>query len=53
VVEAGKPTVDGVTTMATKVPYPISIVEGLPLTANIYVLYPSVLTKVDMNVLRD
>jgi hypothetical protein len=52
VVEAGRPTVDGVTTMAMKVPYPTLIIEGLPLTANIYILYPSVLMRVDMSVLR-
>jgi hypothetical protein len=53
VVEAGRPTVDGVTTMTMKVPYPTLIIEGLLLTANIYVLYPSVLTRVDMRVLKD
>lgn len=52
-VEAGRPTVDSVTKMAMKVPYPISIVEGLPLTTNIYVLYPSVLMRVDMSVLKN
>jgi hypothetical protein len=52
-VEAGRPTVDGVTTMVMKVPYPTLIIEGLPLTANIYILHPSVLMRVDMSVLRE
>jgi len=52
VLEAGRPTDDGVT-MAKKVPYPTLIVEGLPLTANIYVSYPSVPMRVDISVLRD
>jgi hypothetical protein len=53
VVEAGRPTVDSVITLAMKMPYSVSFIDGLPLTANICILCPSVLMRVDMSVLRD